>query len=290
MATFKGLALSAALEKLWASPGMDSTLNWLDRLGGAVLLVSGLLLPKTRYATAVCLAMAAGCALESSLNDDWMPHFRLLTPAMAPLAVAVALGTRSSLFEASQRTRMGQWPSMAAGALFVGLIVRRTYYERDYRFPHTQVASYMKELGSVLALARRADDLLATDMAGIIPYYSGMRTVDVLGLCDAYIARHGSRFGAMGKVDWDYVIRRRPTFYQFNFPGWFRELYLKPAFSDQTEAYWVVLTPGYLRITSDDRKMLIVRKDRPGVEEWAARNGWRLEDPRTELQRLGLWP
>ena len=33
----------------------------------------------------------------------------------------------------------------------------------------------------------------ATTAAGAIPYYSGLRTVDMLGLTDAWIARHGKR-------------------------------------------------------------------------------------------------
>jgi hypothetical protein len=37
---------------------------------------------------------------------------------------------------------------------------------------------------------------IATTAAGAIPYYSGLRTVDMLGLNDAEVARHGRRVGS----------------------------------------------------------------------------------------------
>jgi hypothetical protein len=86
-------------------------------------------------------------------------------------------------------------------------------------------------LAKKLATVARDDDLLATDMAGVVPYYSGMRTIDMNGLCDRDIALHGKPLGAMGKLDRPSVIRRRPTFFQPNFVGEMRALYDDPSFA-----------------------------------------------------------
>ena len=57
------------------------------------------------------------------------------------------------------------------------------------------------------------DVTIATTAAGVIPYYSGLRTVDMLGLNDRWIARHGEVVGTRpGHRRWaplGYLLRRR---------------------------------------------------------------------------------
>jgi hypothetical protein len=59
----------------------------------------------------------------------------------------------------------------------------------------TQASENWAGIGSVLGRAFGADSmvLIATTAAGAIPYYSGLRTIDMLGLNDPWIARHGRR-------------------------------------------------------------------------------------------------
>ena len=54
--------------------------------------------------------------------------------------------------------------------------------------------------------------LLASDAAGKIPYYSGLRTIDMLGLNDRHIARIQPTFFEVGhnKYDADYVLSLCP--------------------------------------------------------------------------------
>ena len=54
--------------------------------------------------------------------------------------------------------------------------------------------------------------LLASDAAGKIPYYSGLRTIDMLGLNDRHIARIQPTFFEVGhnKYDPDYVLSLCP--------------------------------------------------------------------------------
>ncbi len=63
-------------------------------------------------------------------------------------------------------------------------------------------------------LAEQPDDtVLAVDAAGKIPYFSGLRTIDMLGLADRHIARGETRGGeeaGHNKADPRYVLDRRP--------------------------------------------------------------------------------
>jgi arabinofuranosyltransferase len=291
MARFAGVGPVVAARMFWQGTGVQAAVLMVEHLGmGAVLLPAGLLLRRVRYASLTMLAVGLVAVLvNESVEGDWMPHARLLTPAVAPAAVAVGLGLRAALFHAGQRVRGTHMPSLLACAVVSWSSASAMWYQRDYRFPHTEIVEYLKRVGGALALARREDDVLATDMAGTLPYYSGLHTIDMFGLCDAHIARHGKRWARMGKLDLDYVIRARPTYYLFNFPSWARDLYRQPSFADQTDDYFAVLTPAYLRYRGADRKLLLVRKDRPQLDQLRLLLNARFIDARAELRRLGLW-
>ncbi|MEM7586832.1 MAG: hypothetical protein AAF560_25810, partial [Acidobacteriota bacterium] len=55
--------------------------------------------------------------------------------------------------------------------------------------------------------------MIATTAAGAIPYYSQLPIVDMLGLNDRWVARHGvvmgSRPGHTRRADFDYLLERR---------------------------------------------------------------------------------
>jgi hypothetical protein len=59
---------------------------------------------------------------------------------------------------------------------------------------------------------RYAGETLAIDAAGKVPFYSGLKTIDMLGLNDPVIAHEQSRYFLPGhsKFDPDYVLSRRP--------------------------------------------------------------------------------
>ena len=291
MDPIKRMKLAVAVKALWSGPGIGMAKDYLEKMGIAAFVAPlGLLRLRTRYPVVLLLAFCGACVTVAVWNEgDWFPYFRLLTPAFAPLAVLVALGLRAILFQIEQQRL--RWLVATALSLFlVGYTTDRLYFERNYRFPHTQVTDYMKWLGGKMNAVARDDDVLATDMAGIIPYYAGVRVIDTFGLCDAHIAHHGERRSRMGKTEWTYVFARKPTYYQFNFPGRVKLTYQDPAFKDQVNDYWALITPGYLNIRSPDRKLLLVRKDRPELERLVEATGGTLKDPRDELRRLGMWP
>jgi len=68
-----------------------------------------------------------------------------------------------------------------------------------------------------------ADSSLASVVVGAIPYYSGLRTYDLLGLTDSHVASRGRIYaeGVVGhqKYDTDYVLEQRPDYIVFNTSG-----------------------------------------------------------------------
>ncbi|HEY8080145.1 MAG TPA: hypothetical protein VIF62_38705 [Labilithrix sp.] len=74
------------------------------------------------------------------------------------------------------------------------------------------------EMGRWLERTLPRRSTVATVAAGALPYYAtNLRCIDVLGLTDAHIARHGNKDpnGGPGHIasDWPYVIDRAPDVY-----------------------------------------------------------------------------
>lgn len=69
-------------------------------------------------------------------------------------------------------------------------------------------------LGRFLRRVAGPDQVLAICAAGKVPYYAGLRTIDMLGLNDAVIGHRAAASFTAGhnKFDADYVLRRRPDY------------------------------------------------------------------------------
>ena len=55
--------------------------------------------------------------------------------------------------------------------------------------------------------------------AGVLPYYSGLRTIDLAGLTDSHIGRLPGKL--TNKTDVDYVLDKNPTFVELQLYGAF---------------------------------------------------------------------
>jgi hypothetical protein len=72
--------------------------------------------------------------------------------------------------------------------------------------------SFWAELGRYLR-KHEPDRTLAIDAAGLVPFYSGLYTIDMLGLCDQYVAHlpPSPHFvPGHSKYDPEYLLARRP--------------------------------------------------------------------------------
>jgi len=74
--------------------------------------------------------------------------------------------------------------------------------------------------GRFLHAHAQVGDTMASPAAGAAPYYAGLPNIDLFGLADAEIAKHGvyngSRPGHQRFAALDYVLSRRPTYILFD--------------------------------------------------------------------------
>jgi arabinofuranosyltransferase len=168
----------------------------------------------------LCLVLVAGyLAFLVSSGGDFFAYYRLAVPILPLLTVlVVAAGT-----EAGRRAvRHGHPPRAVWAALAVlalaGLVLLplwttqrdRARVGRETRMLH----HFSKPAARWLAAHSPPGSTIALTVAGAIPYYSGLRTIDRFGLCDAEIARaqvpwQDVRSG-ISKYDPDSVLRREP--------------------------------------------------------------------------------
>jgi hypothetical protein len=217
--------------------------------------------------------VAAAVAVHLWNAGDWMPHYRLLVPAIAPLVVAVVSGI-GALRALAGSQRIGTVVYCVGAVLITLLAGWRQSFERGLNVAEAPREAVVDHFGMQLAKIRRDDDLLATDVAGRVPYESNMRTLDLFGLCDKTIAKLGTSGGRFGKQYWPRVAELRPSLFYFQGPGEFRKMYSHSSFGPLRNEYLYVRTPELV----SKKFFLLVRKDRPD------------QDKLREVLRADLWP
>jgi arabinofuranosyltransferase len=161
-------------------------------------------------------ALLLFAAVAVAVGGDWMLGYRLfhapiaLAAGLVPLALAgVAAGGAP---RRARKARAGL-VALAAVANLAG----------SFRDPRVEVASRPtlvaagERIGRWMRAHLPADALLATNTAGCIPYYSGLRIVDMMGINDRTIARRRelpSGWKGIEKGDGRYVLSRRPDYIQ----------------------------------------------------------------------------
>ena len=263
----------AWLKYLWTGYGAMIFRKFIDVWGPVLLLAPvGIVLAGRRRASALLAGIVVGSYVLCVWDEgDWMGRYRLLTPAIAPLAVLLVLGLRSLLIAPAPIWRRLSWRGRHAVSMLLSIAVivwsfDHLFYERHYRNPYAG-NDYLTPIGKNLGAVMQPTDTLAADMVGIAGYYSRMRMIDIMGLCDRHIAHYGVRFPAMGKTDDEYVAGRRPTFYMFHGVGHIRHYYNDvKTFASQRQDYLVIMTPHAKRAHDFGHRILTVRKDRPDLE------------------------
>ena len=141
------------------------------------------------------------------VGADFMPYFRFFVPVLPFCAVLTAGWLRCV-------------PRLAGGrvvlALFGLQIAAGLATEQPYRaFVAHRTARVGERVGAWLAERLAADDWIAVNTAGSLPYVSRLPTIDMLGLTDAQIAHRPIYIVSEGwaghRRGWgEYVLRRRP--------------------------------------------------------------------------------
>lgn len=138
----------------------------------------------------MCLALLlAGLALPRHVVEgDRAPRPRLVRPILGAWIVG-------ALSLAAAFSRLG--PAVDSTVQYGRSLTRRWVHAGDWLRQHAEPG-----------------DWLATPVAGAIPFRSGLRTIDMVGLNDRHIARRPARLGGVNKdhekYDTAYVLGRRP--------------------------------------------------------------------------------
>ncbi|HUT99715.1 MAG TPA: hypothetical protein VM054_11665 [bacterium] len=147
------------------------------------------------------------------IGGDWMA-WRLLVPVLPILAVTAGLGL-DRLRGLNLPLRKAALPVLVAasvGGLCLLSASRGEYaHIGEYRFHET----LHFHTGHWLAGVSDPDDTIAVSSAGIIPWLTGLRAIDTLGLNDRHIAREGIDLGGRAtpgheRYDNDYLLDRKP--------------------------------------------------------------------------------
>ena len=155
------------------------------------------------------------------VGGDFMGLHRFLVPLMPMLAVLAAIGLRG-MVDALRAQGHGTGSLTFTGVLVAALLaVHAGRVDRDALEVGSEggvdrigwlamFADQCTAIGKHLRATAPADASLATTAAGIIPYYSRLYTVDVLGLNDEWIAHNvparGSRPGHTKSAPMSYLL------------------------------------------------------------------------------------
>lgn len=188
-------------------------------------------------------------------------------------------------FDGAERFPRARWFQLALSVAFlvwyghnqVALAQRATLVSEVGRREHGieplgWTATYAKRwaaTGRWLGAHSKAGDWLAVGAAGAMPFYSKLPNIDTFGLCDGYVARHGTVIGARPGhqrfAPIDYLLRRAPTFllvndYATSDPARFRQ---DPAW-EQRGYVWIEaqITPAAHGAPSEFYHYFLVRKER----------------------------
>ncbi len=161
------------------------------------------------------LLIAANFAYVAYVGGDYLIAYRFLLPTF-PLLALLLVGTLSGLVQGPGRATLG---TLLAGGLlifalspYVGLlpgISSKLHDEQGYNRNSGAVIGWLQAHAA-------AGDTLAIETIGRIPYYTGLYTIDMLGLTDSHIAHGPGRSDGFSpghnKFDIGYVLSRQPTY------------------------------------------------------------------------------
>lgn len=190
---------------------------WLLAVGGALLswkfLVRNL---------AVLSLVPVWCAYVMYAGGDYMPAFRLIVPIL-PAVYVLAVAGFAWIYRAipapagaslAKLAVLGL-PVVAITAFAVLQLPVQLAAERQHKIDNDRWTEYRRSVGEALE-SRDPDALVAANAVGALGYYSDLRILDMLGLNNASIARHGSKdpeqFPGHQVGDGRYVLSREPDY------------------------------------------------------------------------------
>jgi len=194
----------------------------------AVAPVLGLALLFTRRRPRVAAALAihlAWALYVIAIGGDIFPAYRHAVPLIVTSAVMVSEAAGWAL-EAGVRGRRIRTAAAVPGILALAWLlhfgqrpdpeVRRAHEER-WEWAGEPIGLFLKRAYTAV------EPLMAVDPAGCLPYFSGLRALDMLGLNDRFLSHHRPPDFGHGPLahelgDGGYVARRQPDLIVFCLP------------------------------------------------------------------------
>ena len=214
--------------------GLFYCVKFISAFGGLLIFALPLALFLDRrvpfwvwYALALSLAFIAYIVY---VGGDALVCSRFFVPTLPLIYLLVQAGFRriATCFAVSSiGARRGHLiAGLLAAAMVVGTLNASYNIRRDPYADVVQDREIVKNLtriGQWLKQSSQPGDSIALYVAGAIPYYSELYTIDMLGLTDVHIAHRempNMGYGSAGheKRDWDYVLSKNPTYIMTGWP------------------------------------------------------------------------
>ena len=196
--------------------------NFINALfSGSFLLIPVLFLfTKRRYLTKHLypLLFCLGQMVFMSYAGDWMAFGRFFMPALPIVVVLtfVLLSLIWSHLEKSQSKLALKFLSIGLLVIFAGLNAFQTgnalLNQDDYPYL-VMNSSLLIQTGKWLSQNFPPETVLSLRRQGAVPYYSGMKSIDILGLTEKDIARtlyNEKDVIKANKINADYILKQRP--------------------------------------------------------------------------------
>ncbi|WP_047866566.1 hypothetical protein [Rubrobacter aplysinae] len=240
-----------------AAQGNWFVIAWLVALAGAAL--DRRLLVRS---VAVLAVAPVWCAYVVYVGGDYMPFYRLIVPLLpVTLAVAAAGFARLLAFWGPDNMPFAGRRRIVAGVLAAALVFPFVaHLPQQFELEEAKKAQWQEDKTDrkeVVAWFREHDPeaVVAANGVGVLGYYTDLTIIDMLGLNDGHIARHGQKepefLPGHQAGDGEYVLSRKPDYIMLaggvNPPYKFvsvREIARSPEFQEDYRRVSITLESG----------------------------------------------
>jgi hypothetical protein len=146
------------------------------------------------------------------VGGDGLYRYRLLAHCLPLLGLLLAAGLdRIALL----RPRLAVWMGVMGLGVVAEPLLGSDFFAGQPLWAIRQWEARFARVGQALGRTAAPGAWLATNVAGKVPYYSGLPTIDLLGLTDPVIAKtpvqdYGKGYAGHERAAPDYVLTRRP--------------------------------------------------------------------------------
>lgn len=143
-----------------------------------------------------------------AVGGDWMRPYRFLVPVLPALALLLHSGLHGFAGRVTRSIAPSRGPILATATLLtVGLASTALLPAKVYTTHYTDgLKKTSIPFGKELRMRARAGDTIALGDCGALPYYSGLRVIDLYGLMNREIARWKGKATraepAAAEIDW----------------------------------------------------------------------------------------